>query len=210
MPTLTTSAPPAVGLRLFLSAACALGLAACVTPNVAPSGFLTGYAGLGDSDESGLVRISTSSADVLSAYTTIVIDPPTMIEARLSAKDAADVRNALMDALLLELGKDRMIVAAPSGATLRVRYAIARVDTSNVALNALTTAVIGAVDYGSLALEVEVVDAASGERRAAMTWARGAKPTNVLGAYAATGHARALAPDFARRVALLISPKMPG
>ncbi len=210
MSTHTTFAAPAINLRLVLVAACALGLAGCVTPKVAPSGFLASYAGLDASDEAGLVRVSTSGADVLSAYTTIVIDPPTMIEARLSTKDESDVRAALMDALSSELGKDRMIVAAPSGATLRVRYAIARVDTSNVALNALTTAVIGAVDYGSLALEVEVVDAATGERRAAMTWARGAKPTNVLGAYAATGHARALAPDFARRVALLISPKMPG
>ena len=40
--------------------------------------------------------------------------------------------------------------------------------------------------------------------------ARGAKATNVLGAYAPTGNARALAPDFARRMAKLVSPDMPG
>ena len=132
-----------------------------------------------------------------------------MVEARLSNSEALAIRNALAAALQTELARDRQIVTSPAADTLRVRYAIVEVETSNVALNALTTAVFGAVDYGSLALEAEVIDARTGDRVAAMTWARGAKATNVLGAYSPTGNARALAPNFAERLALLISPHPP-
>lgn len=184
-------------------------LAACATPKVEPSGFLTTYETLNASDESGAVRLRTSSAEVLASYKSVIIDMPTMVEARLKPAEATAIRASLADALGLELARERVIGTEAAAGTLRVRYAIVRVDTSNVALNALTTTVIGPVAYGSLALEVEVLDSLSGERLAAMTWARGAKAGNVLGAYSPTGNARALAPDFAKRVARLISPDMP-
>ncbi len=185
-------------------------LAACATPKVANSGFLTSYEALRVSDESGAVKIVTASKETLAGYSAIMIESATLIDTRLTPPQEAAMRGALAEALTRELGVERMIVAAPMAGALRLRYAITEVETSNVALNALATAVIGAVDYGSLAMEVEVVDATSGERVAAMTWARGAKRGNVLGAYSATGNARALAPDFARRVARLVSPTMPG
>jgi|CXWL01.1.fsa_nt_gi hypothetical protein len=197
------SAPHLVALAVLVT------LTACATPDVGPSGFLGSYHELRASDETGAVRVSVSSADVLGRYTTIMIDEPAMVEARLSDSEALAIRNALAAALQSELARDRQIVTSPSADTLRVRYAIVEVETSNVALNALTTAVFGAVDYGSLALEAEVVDALTGERVASMTWARGAKATNVLGAYSPTGNARALAPDFAQRLAMLISPHAP-
>ena len=190
--------------------AVAVSLAACATPMVGPTGFLNAYEGLAQSDETGAVRVSTSTAVVMQAYGAIIVDDATMLEARLSAAQSEAIRSALATSLRTELGRDRTIVTTPASGTLRVRYAIAEVETSNVALNALTTTVLGAVDYGSLALEVEVTDAVTGERMAAMTWARGAKATNVLGAYSPTGNARALAPDFARRLAMLISKDMPG
>lgn len=195
--------------RLAGAALLALALAACATPKVAPSGFLQSYDALGASEETGAVRVSTSSAEKLAAYTSVQIDMPKMIEARLSEKDAEAMRMALADALAMELAVDRMIATAAGPATLLVRYAIVQVDTSNVALNVVTTALIGAVDYGSLALEAEVVDSVSGQQVAAITWARGAK-ASLLDAYSSTGNARALAPEFAKRLAMLISPKDPG
>jgi hypothetical protein len=193
----------------LLALAALVTVTACATPDVGPSGFLGSYDHLHASDETGAVRVSASSTDVLGRYTTIMIDEPTMVEARLSDSEALAIRNALAAALRTELARDRQIVTSPTTDTLRVRYAIVEVETSNVALNALTTAVFGAVDYGSLALEAEIVDALTGEPVASMTWARGAKATNVLGAYSPTGNARALAPDFAQRLALLISPHAP-
>jgi len=189
--------------------ALAVSLAACATPKVSPTGFLNAYDGLRPSEETGVVRVSTSNAILMATYGAIIIDDATMLETRLSPTQAEAIRGALAESLRTELGRERTIVTTPEAGTLRVRYAIAEVETSNVALNALTTSVLGAVDYGSLALEVEVTDAATGERVAAMTWARGAKATNVLGAYSSTGNARALAPDFAKRLAMLISKDMP-
>jgi len=184
-------------------------LSACATPNVASAGFLQSYDGLQASDETGAVRTSTSPQDVLASYTSIIIDKPTLIEARLSAEQAEAMQSALAQALTDVLGRQRQIAGDPGPNTLRLRYAIVQVETSNVALNAATSLIVGAVDYGSLAMEAEIVDSVSGEQRAALTWARAAKPTNVLGAYSSTGNARALAPDFARRVAMLISPEAP-
>lgn len=188
----------------------ALALAACATPKVAPTGFLVAHDTLQASDETGAVRILTADMAVLAGYGSVVIDAPSVTEARLSEKELAAIQGALTEALAAELARERKVVALSGAGVLRVRYNIVRVDTSNVALNALTSTVIGAVDYGSLALEVEVVDSVTGARVAAMTWARGAKATNVLGAYTPTGNARALAPDFAKRLARLISPTMPG
>ena len=188
----------------------AVALAACATPKVATSGFLTSYDALQASDETGAVKVQSSSAQVLSGYSAVIIDAPVMTETRLSPAEATAITAALAEALNTEMARDRTIATDAAPATLRVRYAIVAVETSNVALNALTSTVIGPLDRGSLALEAEVVDSVSGERLAAMTWARGAKATNVLGAYAPTGNARALAPDFARRVAKLVSPDMPG
>ncbi|KAF0181873.1 MAG: DUF3313 domain-containing protein [Hyphomonadaceae bacterium] len=185
-------------------------LSACATPNVAQTGFLTSYEMLQISQEAGAVKVVTSPKETLAVYSSIIIDMATLVDKRLTPAQEEAMRGALEGALVRELGVDRRIVTEPMPGTLRVRYAITEVETSNVALNALTSAVIGAVDYGSLALEAEVVDAISGERIAAMTWARGAKATNVLGAYSTTGNARALAPDFAKRLARLVSPTMPG
>ncbi len=206
---MSTSTPSRLNAPHLLALAALVTVTACATPDVGPSGFLGTYDALRASDETGAVRVSASSTEVLGRYTTIMIDQPTMVEARLSDSESLAIRNALAEALQTELARDRQIVASPGADTLRVRYAIVEVETSNVALNALTTAVFGAVDYGSLALEAEVVDAVTGERVASMTWARGAKVTNVLGAYSPTGNARALAPNFAERLALLISPHAP-
>lgn len=188
----------------------ASALAACATPKVAQSGFLASYETLLASEENGAVKVVTSPKETLAGYSTVMIEMATLIDTRLTPAQETAMRGALAEALTRELGAERMIVTTPVAGTLRVRYAITEVETSNVALNALATAVIGAVDYGSLAMEVEVVDATSGARLAAMTWARGAKTGNVLGAYSSTGNARALAPDFAKRLARLVSPTMPG
>ncbi|MDZ4762155.1 MAG: DUF3313 domain-containing protein [Alphaproteobacteria bacterium] len=197
-------------VRPILALAAIASLAACATPKVAPSGFLASYDQLRPSEETGAVRVQTSAADRTSAYTAVLIEEATLIETRLSPQEAEAIRSALSEALALELARDRVIVVEPGAGALRVRYAIALVETSNVALNVLTTALIGAVDYGSMALEAEVLDSITGERIAAMTWARGAKLTNVLGAYSSTGNARALAPEFARRLQMLIAKDMPG
>ena len=197
------------GLSLLFVLVVAGALTACATPKVGPTGFLNVYEGLRSSEETGTVRVSTSAAALMAMYGAIMIDDATMLEARLSPPQSEAIRNALAASLRTELGRDRTIVTTAEPGTLRVRYAIAEVETSNVALNALTTTVLGAVDYGSLAMEVEVTDAVTGERVAAMTWARGAKATNVLGACSSTGNARALAPDFAKRLAMLISKDMP-
>jgi len=185
-------------------------LTACATPKVGPTGFLNAYEELRASEETGAVRISTSAAGLMARYGAVIIDDATMLETRLSPAQSEAIRSALATSLRTELGRDRTVVTTAQPGALRVRYAIAEVETSNVALNALTTTVLGAVDYGSLALEVEVTDAVTGDRLAAMTWARGAKATNVLGAYSSTGNAPALAPDFAKRLARLISTDMPG
>jgi Protein of unknown function (DUF3313) len=182
-------------------------LAACATPNVAASGFLGTYDGLEASEEPGAVKVSSASPATYAKYTSVLIDDVTMIEARLKPEQAAAVKDAVAEALQTSLSRDRKITTDQSPTTLRVRVAVTEVNTSNVALNAVMTPLLFTpVDFGSLAIEVDVSDASTGERIAAMTWARGAKANNVLGAYASTGNARALAPVFADRVATLVSP----
>ena len=70
----------------------AFSLAACATPKVGPSGFLTTYETLNASDESGAVRLRTSSAEVLASYKSVIIDMPTMVEARLKPAEATGAR----------------------------------------------------------------------------------------------------------------------
>lgn len=135
-----------------------VSISACATPNVAPAGFLQYYDELQVSDETGIVRVSTSPRDVLASYTAIIIDEPTLIEARLSVEQSEAMRVALGQAMRDALGRERQIASASGPNVLRVRYAIVQVEPSNVALNAATSLIIGAVDYGSLALEAEVVD----------------------------------------------------
>jgi hypothetical protein len=88
-----------------------------------------------------------------------------------SPADAEALRAAMRSALLEAMARERVIVDKPGVGTLRVRSAITEVVRPNRALNVATSLLAAPLSRGAAAGEAEIVDAVTGRRLAALSWA---------------------------------------
>ncbi len=211
MPNLLRGAPAlAIGRTSTFIVLAASLQAGCATQQSTESGFLGDYGGLRSPPAeanlgSGQIKAQRPDRQLLARYDRLIVEPVTVSANDLDPEQAKALTTALSQSLASELGKGWAITDQPSPATLRVRVAVTKVTQASVPLNILTTTLIGPLSNGGAAGEAEILDAQTGQRLAALTWADQRRFSDIAGYYSATGHARGLMPYFAASIAKLIS-----
>jgi hypothetical protein len=194
--------------RLLALSSVAL-LAACSTVMpAAPSGFLTANPGLVDSGEGGLSALRTAvPIDRTQAAISAVewrVDP----RADISSEEQA----ALIEVLRAELRSQlQQLDVAPKGRPVVLRAAITKVETVSPALNAVgTLLLIGPLDRGGAATEIEALDAESGRQLAAIRLGYFAPLTDIGARFSKLAPAeiavKKAAADFARMLVPAATP----
>jgi hypothetical protein len=210
MPALTTdsaSAAPTQGsitmhtLHRLLALSSVALLAACSTVMpAAPSGFLTANPGLVDGVEDGLSALRTAVA--IDHTQTAIGAVEWRVDPR--ADISSDEQAALLEVLRAELrSKLQQMDGAPKGRPVVLRAAITRVETVSPVLNAVgTLLLIGPLDRGGAATEIEAVDAESGRQLAAIRLGYFAPLTDIGARFSKLAPAeiavKKAAADFAR------------
>ncbi|KQV49502.1 hypothetical protein ASC95_18075 [Pelomonas sp. Root1217] len=155
-------------LQRFLSVACLACISACSTVMVTAHGnFLSDYSGLTPDPDGGSTRSRSA----------IAIDPSQVsigaVEWHMaSSGDVSDEeRGLLLRHLNEELATQlRELPSSPLGRPAILRAAITRVETVSPALNAVSALVfIVPLDRGGASVEMEAIDATTGEQLAALT-----------------------------------------
>jgi hypothetical protein len=154
---------------------------------VKPSGFLGDYSHMRKGKEGEALRVYTKPGLSLKGYDKLIIDPITLWADRtksqrsLSSSDRHAVVNYFHVVLHKKLSKDYKIVQQAGPGVLRLRVAITDAKASNVTLDTISTVVpqmllvssvkelvTGTPSFvGSVAVEAELLDSATGERLAA-------------------------------------------
>jgi hypothetical protein len=169
-------------------------LGGCASMSNHSSGFLESYEHL-KPDPKDSHRLVYERADwKKSDYTGVLIEPAVVCltpedQEKITAKEMTDLAAYSNKALRKALAKEWKIVTAAEPGTLRVRYAITGVDTSNPVLNVATSLVLCPVDNGGVSMEFEVSDASSGEKLVALSGFSNATPLEGLWAFTRLGQA---------------------
>lgn len=155
-------------LRLFIVKLVAMSLAACGTAMpTARSGFLGDYAALtATSDGSSSSRAAIEPIDPAR----VTIDA-VLWQVKTTADISADERDTLAALLRSELARRvQAMPAVPHGRPAVLRAAITRIETVSPALNTVgSLLLLGPLDRGGAAVEVEAVDPHTRRQIAAMT-----------------------------------------
>lgn len=180
-------------------------VASCANMRLTETGFLDSYDELepagerqvwGVPDEILLGRVDGLEGRIQRGeIRSIVVDPvvyrPVDGARYVMTPSAAEaLKSSSTDRLRKELGKKFDVIDEPVAGAVRVRMAITDVNPSSVWFNVVTVIVAFPFDMGGVSGEIEVVDAMSGERLAAMTATREGTPFLILECFTKHGHAR--------------------
>ncbi|MBC7941407.1 MAG: DUF3313 family protein [Chitinophagaceae bacterium] len=143
-------------------------LAACGTTmsNLQPGGYLSSYDGLQTTNANS--RATITSAVTLNPALIQVVDVQWRAadEAGLDEKERAELLVQLRHELIQQVAR---LPAAADGRPAQLRAAITRVETVSPALNTLgILLLVGPLDRGGVAVEMEAIDPATGKQLAAM------------------------------------------
>ncbi|WP_157973115.1 DUF3313 domain-containing protein [Blastomonas sp. UPD001] len=191
-------------------AICALSLVvtACAAGPAPRTGFLSDYSGLEPVGSSDSLLEQRPPADFdPRRFNAVMIEPTEVRVEDLSEEDKTKLSDVFREALIERLGGALPIVEQSGPGVFRVRTAIVDARKANVAINAVTSLLVGPVSNGGVAAEAEVLDGGTGARIAALSWSRrGGKITEVGLSYTQLGQARSGLRSFAKRLADLFSP----
>lgn len=152
--------------RLITVAAIA-ALSACSTVmTTSHSGYLSDYSALAEAPDAATAsRAATQAIDPASVS---IVEVVWRVEAR------PDIQPEERDALIAQLRHElqqriQALPAAPQGRPAQIRAAVTRVETVSPALNTVgTLLLIGPLDRGGAAVEIEAVDPQTGRQLAAL------------------------------------------
>ena len=152
--------------RLIAVAAIA-ALSACSTlMTTSHSGYLSDYSALAEAPDAATAsRAATQAIDPASV---LIAEVVWRVEAR------PDIQPEERDALIAQLRHElqqriQALPAAPQGRPAQIRAAVTRVETVSPALNTVgTLLLIGPLDRGGAAVEIEAVDPRTGRQLAAL------------------------------------------
>lgn len=154
-------------IRFTIVVATLAALSACSTVmTTAQSGYLSDYAALVEAPDAASAR--RASAQAIDPLQVTIAEVVWRVEAR------TDVSNDERDALLAQLKRELQqgvasLPASPNGQPAQIRAAITRVETVSPALNTVgSLLLIGPLDRGGAAVEVEAVDPRTGRQLAAL------------------------------------------
>lgn len=152
--------------RLIAVAAIA-ALSACSTVmTTSHSGYLSDYSALAEAPDAATAsRAATQAIDPASV---LIAEVVWRVEARPDIRP--DERDTLIAQLRHELQQRiQALPAAPQGRPAQIRAAVTRVETVSPALNTVgTLLLIGPLDRGGAAVEIEAVDPRTGRQLAAL------------------------------------------
>jgi len=166
----------------------------CANLSNRSSGFLDNYAHLKPDTKDSHRLVYERPEWKKSDYTSVLIEPVVVRltaedQNKITAQEITDLAAYGDKALRKAFAKEWKIVTAAETGTLRIRSAITGVDTSNPALNVVTSLVACPVDNGGVSVEYEVRDAVNGEQLVALAGFTNATPLEGLWAYTRFGHA---------------------
>jgi len=178
-----------------------LALAACAGQEATRTGFLSSdYDKLQPTKEHPEDLIYVSPAYVPANYTKAVIEPVAWRPADGAPQRDASVVNELQGDLARSLAQAlaKKLTVVPAGSTdgptdgvLRIRSAITSTRKANWYINAPAMLVgMPPINPGGASVEIEVLDAGSGQAMVALATFNNGMPWNVLGYYQHFGHAR--------------------
>lgn len=169
----------------------ALFITGCATNKPTRTGYLTGYDSLESVDYAAGLKAQTLAP--WSAGRPIVVAPVSWNVAKTDGGSlAAARREKLVSLAQTELSEaiNATKTNATAGAPLELRAAITRVETSNAAVNVVTTlAVFAPLDNGGICVEWQLIDSADGKVLARGVVAQTGKPWNFGSSFRKTGHA---------------------
>jgi len=111
-----------------------------------------------------------------------------------------------MDKNNFEREELQTVVNEPGPNVLKIRSIITDIDTSNPALNTLTTvALFLPLDMGGITIEVDFCDAITGERVAAMVDQKTGTPLQFKNGFSRFGHARGAFVQWAKELKLALA-----
>ena len=219
--------PRSAGAVLALALVLALDLSGCAATRgrrgpPPRSGFLGDYSQLAEAQHVQL-GYANPAAD-WSRYQAVELDSVTMWTheggARLDAKERQMATDLLYTALHEELGRRFVLVDEPRADALRIRAALTSAQGANVALRTVSSVVPqmlvlstvtglsadAATTVGSASVEMEAVDAVTGERLAAAVDSRAGTKNPLSGrTYSKWGDVEAASRFWARRVAAFLA-----
>lgn len=154
-------------VRHILAIALVTTLSGCGTVmSTPPSGFLSDYSAL----------VTTPDATAASRTSTLAINPALVsiseVVWRVDAR--TEISNDERDALLAQFRRElqqalAMLPASPKGRPAHIRAAVTRVETVSPALNTVgTLLLIGPLDRGGAAVEIEAIDPENRQQLAAL------------------------------------------
>lgn len=149
-----------------------------------------------------------------SRYGSIVVEAPVLLPPpersdSLSAEDRIELLQRFDAELRRVLGTRFRLVDAAQADSLRLRAAITDVQPQRPWLNWVTLVLIVPLSLGGISGELEVLDAATGERLLAMRAARDGTPFHVLEAFTRFGHAAHGMTKWARELLVTMTPPVP-
>jgi hypothetical protein len=154
-------------VHTIVAIAAIAALSACSTVmTTAESGYLTDYSALAGAPDAA--SASRAAAQAIDPAQVSISEIVWRVDAR------TDIGTDERDALLAQLRRDlqrgvQALPASPQGRPAQIRAAITRVETVSPALNTVgTLLLIGPLDRGGAAIEIEAVDPQTGGQLAAL------------------------------------------
>lgn len=184
---------------------CVVGCASGPAPR---TGFLGDYSQLTRvKDSDSIIAQSPPPGFDVGRYHSVFIEPSIIELDELDAEERQQLADAFRAALAERVGPSMRVVDRTGPGVLRVRSAIVGARKANVALNVVTSLLAAPLSLGGVAAEAEVLDGATGQRIAALSWSRRGARFDQLGLpYTQLGEARAGLRAFADRLADLFTP----
>jgi uncharacterized protein DUF3313 len=176
-------------------------LAACANSPMTETGFLDDYQGLRPSPEWQVpgvpdgVFLDLAEGYQPQDYDAVLIEPVVFsqtdqVEFEPEWEEKVELAAYFTEQLRQTLGADYELIDQPRPGALRVRAAITSVNPIHVWTNIVMVVLLVPSDMGGISGEMEVTDAISGQRVAALTTCRDGTPFLILECFSRFGHAR--------------------
>jgi len=185
---------------LVLSVPIVPALASCAHLDMSRTGFLDDYTSLEPSAEHRVWGVPDAvdlwvAPDLAGKYDAVIVEPVVYRQQEgakhePTAEEIERLTAAYTEKLGRILGERLEVVSTPGPRTARVRASISEVHPVSVLLNVIGLILVVPPDMGGVVGELEVLDAATGARRLAMTSVREGTPFLVLECFTRYGHAR--------------------
>ena len=208
-------------IRLLAPALVAALCGSCAQMDMTRSGFLSSYDQLEEAPDRE-VRFVPDEVDYFEAsaidwtrYDTVLVEPVEYHQVGdrkrgPNREQRARLASEFTEILRRELSEEHELVDEPGPGTVLVRAAVTDADPSNIWINWLGLILVVPPDMGGISGELELLDAATGERLVAMTATREGTPFLLIECFFTWGHAHHGMKKWARSLARTIETPAAG